>query len=270
MKMAIYHLHTKIVKRSDGKSSVAAAAYRAGAKITDDRTGLTHDYTNKSQVDDAFILLPDDAPMEYFCRSTLWNAVEEKENRKDAQVCREIEVSLPVELDKGRQKKLIEKYVNNQFISKGMIADIALHKLDTNNPHAHVLLTMREVCANGFGKKNREWNKKELLSIWRESWATECNSALYSAGSASRITHKSLKAQGVKREPTKHLGKRKGILLKGGLVESCIQDAIRLLRKELRQVQEAISSIINSKRGLSEKQSISITQKNRNYFSPES
>lgn len=131
-------------------------------------------------------------------------------------------------------------------------SNIALHKQDTNNPHAHILLTMREVSSEGFGKKNRGWNKKELLKVWRGSWATECNKALYSAGSASRITHKSLKAQGVKREPTKHLGKRKSILLKGGVVESCIQDAIRLLRKELKQVQQTISFIISPKQEQSE------------------
>lgn len=263
--MAIYHLHSKVIKRSEGKSSVAASAYRSAEKITDDRTGIIHDYTNKSQVNDSYILLPHDAPEEYKNRDILWNTVEKKENRKDAQVCREIEVSLPVELDKGRQKKLINKYVESEFVSQGMIADIAFHKLDSSNPHAHILLTMREVGSSGFGKKNRDWNKKERLTEWREKWALECNNELYAAGSKSRISHKTLKEQGVKREPTKHLGKKKSILLKGGVVDSCLKEAIAYLRKELKSVQSAINLIIKPnakhKRQLNHKE-------NRSYFAP--
>lgn len=243
--MAIYHLHTKLIKRSEGKSCVAAAAYRSASALTNDRTGLTHDFNNKSGVDEVMILAPMNSPQWVYDRSSLWNAVERKGNRKDAQTCREVEVSLPVDLDNQQKKKLVTKFVKECFIDKGMIADVAFHKLDSDNPHAHILLTLRTITLNGFGNKNRDWNKKDALNYWRETWQNHTNLALYSVGSKSRIDHRTLKAQGINRIPQSHLGPKKtAVLRKGGMIERCLAEALYLLRKELKLVQREIKLFV--------------------------
>jgi len=204
--MAIYHLHAQMIKRSSGRSAVAAAAYRAGEKLHNDYEGITHDYTRKSGVVHTEIMLPKTAPKEYKDRSTLWNAVEQAEKRKDSQTAREIDIALPVELNKREQISLVKKYIKENFVDKGMIADFAIHNKQDGNPHAHIMLTTREVSKKGFGGKNREWNKTELLEQWREDWATACNEKLQAKGIDERIDHRTLKAQGVDREPTIHVG----------------------------------------------------------------
>ena len=88
----------------------------------------------------------------------------------------------------------------------GYIADLAIHWND-NNPHAHVLLTTREIDENGFGKKNRDWNKKELLDEWRENWSDHNNQWLEQNGKQERVDHRTLEKQGIDREPTKHIGR---------------------------------------------------------------
>lgn len=245
--MAIYHLHTKLIKRSEGKSCVAAAAYRSATSLTNERTGLTHDFRNKGGVNEAVILAPKNSPEWVFDRTTLWNSVERKENRKDAQTCREVEVSLPIELDNQQKKKLVTKYVEECFVDKGMIADIALHKLDSDNPHAHILLTLRTITPNGFGNKVRDWNKKDALIYWRETWQNHANLALYSTGSKSRIDHRTLKAQGVDRSPQSHLGPKNAAMLKrGGIIDRCFAEALYLLRKELKLVQREIKQFVHN------------------------
>ena len=142
--MAIYHLSIKIISRGKcGKSSVAAAAYRAADKIRNDYDGVTHDYTRKRGVVHTEILLPDNAPPEYADRAVLWNAVEKIEKAKNSQLAREIELALPVELTKEQNIFLVREYVKRYFVAQGMCADIAIHDTGGGNPHAHVLLTMR-------------------------------------------------------------------------------------------------------------------------------
>ena len=222
--MAIFHIHAQIIKRSSGRSAVAAAAYRAGEKLHNDYDGITHDYTRKRGVVHTEIMLPENAPKEYSDRSTLWNAVEKSEKRKDAQTAREIDIALPVELDRSEQITLVREYVKDNFVDVGMCADFAIHdNSDGNvneyerssyssstrlqsNPHAHIMLTTREVSAVGFGGKNREWNKTEYLKEWRENWAASCNERLQSKEIDKRIDHRTLKAQGIDREPTIHIG----------------------------------------------------------------
>lgn len=205
--MAIYHLSAKIIKRSAGRSSTAAAAYRAGVSILDERTGLTHDFTKKSQVDYCNILLNEHAPERLSDRQALWNHVESIEKRKDAQVAREIEIALPRELSNDKKIELVEQYALDNFVEKGMIADIALHNMNDKNPHAHIMLTTRVVNGEGFGQKNRNWNGKELLQKWRKNWADAVNVALERSGfSDIKISHRSLKDQKIDRKPTKHLG----------------------------------------------------------------
>jgi len=204
--MAIYHCSVKIIGRSSGRSSVAAAAYRAGQKITNERDGITHDYSHKIGVVHSEIMLPDHMPNEYDDRAVLWNAVEKIERRLDSQTAREVEVALPVEFSMDDNIQLVRSYITKNFTSKGMCADFSIHD-NANNPHAHIMLTMRDVSPNGFEKKNRDWNSKDLLEQWRENWANECNRALAEKGVQSRIDHRSLEAQGLERIPTIHIGR---------------------------------------------------------------
>jgi Ti-type conjugative transfer relaxase TraA len=204
--MAIYHLSAKVVSRAKGQSVVAAAAYRAGEASRDDRYGLTHDYTRKAGVEHSEILLPRGAPARLADRQTLWNEVEAKETRKDSQLARELEIGLPVELTHGENVALVRDYLSTHFVSKGMIADFSVHEDDPNNPHAHVLLTMREVTPAGFGKKVREWNARADLLQWRASWAEKANEHLALAGHAVRIDHRTLEAQNIELEPSRKIG----------------------------------------------------------------
>ena len=205
--MANYHLHAKIIGRTSGRSSVAASAYRAAEKIRNEHDGITHDYTRKTGVVHSEILLPENAPPEYQDRAILWNAVENSEKRYDAQTAREVEISLPVELDRQEQIDIMRAYIQDNFTSKGMCADFALHDKEDGNPHAHVMLTMRHVSKTGFGGKNRDWNKDEYLAQWRENWANICNDKFREKGLNIRIDHRTLEEQGIRREPTIHVGR---------------------------------------------------------------
>lgn len=206
--MAIYHASAKIISRSNGKSVVAAAAYRVGDKFKDERLGETFDYTKKQGVDSTIILAPDNAPDWIYNRERLWNTVEAVERRKDSQLAREFNIALPVELNKEQMKDLAQGYVQEQFVNRGMIADVAFHDLDTNNPHFHVLLTMRDITKKGFGKKNRTWNSTDLLVEQREAWANHVNTALERVGYVEeKIDHRTLVAQGItNRIAQVHLG----------------------------------------------------------------
>jgi Ti-type conjugative transfer relaxase TraA len=204
--MAIYHLSAKIISRAKGQSVVAAAAYRASESLQDERYGLTHDYSRKEGVEHSQILLPEGAPEWMADRQQLWNQVEATEKRKDAQLARELEIGLPVELSHGETVELMRDFVRTHFVAKGMVADFSVHEDDPNNPHAHVLLTMREVTAEGFGSKVRSWNAKADLLKWREAWAETANEHLARAGHAIRIDHRTLEAQGLELEPGKKIG----------------------------------------------------------------
>lgn len=197
--MAIYHLSAKVIGRSGGRSSVAAAAYRSGERLRDARQDREHDYTRKGGVVHTEILAPESAPDWMRDRDQLWNAVEAIERRKDAQLAREIEVALPRELDRGARLELLRGFVQREFVDRGMIADMAVHEGKARDgqsqPHAHVMLTMRELTGDGFGKKDRSWNAPDLLVGWREAWAREANTALERAGRSERIDHRSLDAQ---------------------------------------------------------------------------
>ena len=215
--MAIYHFSAKVISRAKGKSATASAAYRSAAKIVDRRTGLIFDYTRKKGVDYSFILTPPLAPGWMKKREELWNKVEEAERRKDSQLAREIEVAIPVELNKDEKLKLVRDFASEQFVKQGMVADISFHELQSHNPHAHIMLTMREIEGEGFGKKNREWNKRELIGEYRQAWADLANRALSEAGREERIDHRSLEAQGINRIPQIHLGANVNAMRKRGI-----------------------------------------------------
>ncbi len=220
--MANYHLSGKIFTRSKGHSAVAAASYRAGEQLYDKRLDLDYDYTRKQQILESEIMAPNHAPDWVYDRQQLWNNAESSEKRKDAQIAREIEVSLPREIDFDDQKALVREFVQKEFIAQGMVADVSYHTSNANdggeNPHAHILLTMRAIEEEGFSKKkNRDWNKKETLIGWRESWADITNDYLATAGSEQTIDHRSYIDQGLTIEPTIHLGKEASHMERQGI-----------------------------------------------------
>ena len=204
--MAIYHFTAKVISRSKGRSAVAAAAYRSASEIRDYRQDLTFDYAAKPDVIHSEILAPEGSPEWIYNRELLWNAVEAGEKRRDAQVAREVEFALPEELNRAEAIALAREFVEREFVSRGMVADLNVH-WDQGNPHAHVMFTMRELTPEGFGLKVTEWNRRELLGEWREHWAGLANEHLLRSGFDVRIDHRSYKDQGVGLEPTSHLGR---------------------------------------------------------------
>jgi Ti-type conjugative transfer relaxase TraA len=208
--MAIFHFSAKVISRSAGSSAVAAAAYRSADRLHDDRLDRDHDFSNKAGVVHSEVMLPEGAPAEFADRERLWNAVEAGEVRKDAQLSREVEFAIPRELTKAQGVSLTCDFVKVAFVERGMIADVNVH-WDVGSdghakPHAHVMLTMREVNADGFGAKVRDWNKTELVQQWREDWANHVNERLASLDIDARIDHRSLQAQGIDLEPQNKVG----------------------------------------------------------------
>ncbi|EBU7767805.1 conjugal transfer protein [Salmonella enterica subsp. enterica serovar Rovaniemi] len=194
--MAIFHLDFKIVKRSEGMTSVAKAAYHARTRITDDRIGQVFDFSHRTDLHGHIILAPVSAPAHIVeSSSALWNEVERVERQNNGQTARYFDVAIPVELNNDDKKKLVAEYCQKNFVDKGMIADIVFHDLDGKNPHAHVMLTLKTITATGFGKKDRSWNDKKMVVQWRESWATMSNIYLEAAGCEERIDHRSLRTQ---------------------------------------------------------------------------
>ena len=256
--MAIYHHSASVVKRSSGKSAVAGAAYRAGEKIEDLRTGLTHDYTKKTGVNHSEIIIPhmptaDNSWLKE--RAQLWNRVEAFEKRYDAQVAREINIAIPTELDRNEQIALVREYVKTHYVERGMVADVNFHALESNNPHAHIMLTMRDlIVANGrveFSNKNRDWNSKDLLLEQRQSWETLANKYLAAAGHDIRIDCRSLAEQEIDRIPQIHLGKNvtalraKGISSERGDRYDQIDLANAKIRSQLEEVYNIENEISN-------------------------
>jgi Ti-type conjugative transfer relaxase TraA len=208
--MAIYHFSGTIISRSQGRSAVACAAYRAGEELFDERYDKTRDYTKKKDVAYTEVLLPAHAPDWMKDRETLWNFVEKGERRKDAQLSREFNFALPRELTLEQNIELAKDFVTQEFVSKGMVTDLCIHndKMPDGErqPHAHVMLTMRAVTPDGFGQKVREWNAKQNLLEWREAFAEVSNKHLFLHEHDIRIDHRTLEAQGIDLEPQYKIG----------------------------------------------------------------
>lgn len=255
--MAIYHLRLKVVSRALGRaakvggaqrrSAVAAAAYRSGERLFDTLQGKWFQF-DKPEVIHTEILAPNNVsvPSWVFDRQTLWNMVERSEKRKDAQVAREVELTLPRELSHEQQIALVRSFARDQFVAKGMVADFSVHEPPGADglpqPHAHILLTMRRLDSQsetGFARnKERDWNEpapialavaearkrfndtgapedkaalerveaRRNVNVWRASWAAYANRALETVGSEARIDHRTLEAQGIARPPQPNLG----------------------------------------------------------------
>jgi len=203
--MAIYHLSATPISRDKGQSSVASAAYRAAEKLYDERLDKVFDYSHKLGVVHTEILLPEGAPTWMQDRQKLWNQVEATEKRKDAQLARDFNMSLPRELTREQNTTLAREYIQQNFVALGMVADFAIHEDKSKDgelqPHVHVMLTMRSVGPDGFGKKVRDWNSKAFMSLWRETWAETTNKHLALNGHDMRIDHRSLQEQGIDLEP---------------------------------------------------------------------
>lgn len=204
---AIYHFTCKVHGRSDGSNSVKLAAYRAGVRLKAETTGRIHNYSRKKEVLWSHIIAPENAPAWAKDRQTLWNAIDRIERRCDAQLAREVEVALPLALSPVDHCELLRAWVSETFVAAGMVADVCYHA-KRGNPHAHILLTLRDIDASGFGKKNRSWNNQSQVESWRASWAEIVNRYLEKAGLDVRIDHRSFKRQGLNLTPTKHVGRQ--------------------------------------------------------------
>src|SRR5476649_2771794 len=245
--MAIYHLSVKAVSRSAGRSATAAAAYRAGCEIVDQRTGEIHDYTRKGGVKSADIILPDGAPEWATDRAALWNAAEAAERRKDACVAREFEVALPDELSPAERRRLAVDFAKEMANREGCAVDVAIHapgkEGDSRNHHAHILRTTRKVGLGGLTDKldteKAGRNRTADLDVVRTRWAELTNERLRENGVEARIDHRSLKDQGIDREPTSHMGpavaamERRGVKTEvGKRIEDEVADRLARARAE--------------------------------------
>jgi len=211
--VALYHFSAKVISRANGSSAVASAAYRSASRLEDERLGRSHDFTNKTGVVHSEVMAPEGSPERWQDRETLWNEVEAGEVRKDAQLAREIEFSIPREMNQAQGVELARDFVQQEFVDRGMVADLNVHwdigPDGLAKPHAHVMLSMREVKPDGegtFGKKVREWNSTELLTDWRERWAEHVNERLAELDIDARIDHRTLEAQGIDLEPQHKIG----------------------------------------------------------------
>ncbi|TPK05690.1 Ti-type conjugative transfer relaxase TraA [Mesorhizobium sp. B2-5-9] len=222
--MAIYHLHVKVIGRKAGSSAVASAAYRSASRLRDERVERSHDFSAKRGVVHSEVMLPENAPQVWSDRERLWNDVEAFEVRKDAQLAREVEFALPRELSQAQGIELARDFVQAEFVSKGMVADLNVHwdraEDGSPKPHAHVMLTMRSVDENGFGPKVRDWNQTELVERWRERWAELANERLAELDIDARIDHRSLEEQGIALEPQTQIGAPAQRIEGGGLEDA--------------------------------------------------
>ncbi|MFG1374917.1 Ti-type conjugative transfer relaxase TraA [Xanthobacter oligotrophicus] len=233
--MAIYHLHVKVIGRKAGSSAVASAAYRSGARLRDERLDRSHDFSHKRGVVHSEVMLPEGAPEHLGDRERLWNDVEAFEVRKDAQLAREVEFSLPREMSQAQGIELARDFVQQEFVDQGMIADLNVHwdfaEDGSPKPHAHVMLTMRSVDENGFGPKVREWNRTEMVERWRERWAELANERLAELDIDARIDHRSLEAQGIDLEPQTQIGAPAQRIEVEGLETGTVADRAELHRE---------------------------------------
>jgi len=233
--MAIYHFSVKVISRATGASAVASAAYRSASRLHDERLDRDHDFTNKSGVVHSEIMLPDGAPEQLSDRATLWNTVEAGEKRKDAQLSREVEFAIPREMDQAQGIDLARDFVQREMVDRGMVADLNVHwdigPDGLAKPHAHVMLSMREVSEQGFGAKVRDWNRTELVEHWREAWADHVNERLAQLDIDARIDHRSLEDQGIDLEPQHKIGPAAGRMAGEGVETERLEDHHRIARE---------------------------------------
>lgn len=224
---ALFHFSTKVFKRSDGRSSVAAAAYRSASKLTDHRINQTFDYTKKHVVT-SFILSPNNAPVWALEREQLWNAVERSENRKNSVVARELEISIPRDIPQSEWSNFAQEIVQ-KYVDAGAVADVAIHcpiALDKEpQPHIHVMLSLRKLdhtTEHGFSKSKNNGlismfesggrlggERKDALNNERERVAKIMNSYLIKSGSEKRADHRSYRERGIDKTAEPLIGEQR-------------------------------------------------------------
>ena len=233
--MTSSHFSVSSVRRSRQQSAVAKAAYQSRECLFSEADNEKKDYHKKAgDILAKGIILPYNAPAEYRDRQTLWNAVEKNEKRCDSRLAQTIVMALPEELPKTEYEELIRSYCKEQFVSKGMIADYAIHDNEDSNPHAHIMLTLRTIDENGAWRSKchrvydldengeriklpsgkykhhdeytAEWSSREIVGIWRTAWADAVNRCFEKNGIDRGIDLTSYEAQGIEELPTVHLG----------------------------------------------------------------
>lgn len=288
--MALYHFHAGVVTRSAGSSVVASAAYRAGEKLHSAYYGEDADYTRKGGVIYTEIFLLPNAPNEYKDRETLWNAVEKAEKHPRAQLAYAYDFALQNELTLDENIALARRFVEEQFVSKGMVVDFAVHAPDKRdggipNPHAHLLCPMRPLDGNGeWGAKQHrvyrvddhgervrdkagryvfdavpttDWGEKETLLHWRKEWANYINLAFEQKGLSCRVDYRSLEEQGSDRLPTIHEGpavrtmEARGIATDKGDFNRWIKETNAALQKLRWKIKDLLAWLKEIKKALS-------------------
>ena len=279
-----FHFNISIISRGKGKSAVASAAYISCEKLTNDWDGVIHDYHNKKGLEHKEIFLPENAPKEFLDRSTLWNSVELNEKAINAQLVRNFIIALPKELSLEENKELIRKFIQENFVSKGMIADLAIHQgndEENGNIHAHIMTTVRPLNQDGtWGAKSKkeyllheqgnkilgkngkpktrkidltDWNNKENAEKWREHFATLCNQYLEKNNLEKRVDHRSFERQGIEEIPTIHLGasasalERKGVETEKGNINREIKkhnSIVRAVRERIADLTSWLNDFI--------------------------
>lgn len=281
--MPVSHLNIKIVKRSEGKSAVAGAAYQAGEKLFSEYDQKMKNYTFKKEVVYTEIMLPSNAPPEYADRATLWNSAEEVETQWNSQLARRFVIALPREVPLEMCPQMMQEYCQEHFVSKGMCCDFAIHDPDPpgHNPHCHIMLTMRAIDENGkwmpksrkvydldengerirlpsgrwkcYKENTVDWNEQYHAEEWRHGWEVIQNKYLELTGSAERVDMRSYERQGLDIIPTVHMGaavsalERKGIETNIGNLNRDIKTANRVMnaiRSTIKNLQSWIADIM--------------------------
>ena len=272
-------IRSRYNKRSGSRgSAVAGAAYQSAEKLFSEYDGRTKNYSyKKPELVFSGLMLPENAPPEYADRATLWNAVEKAETRFDAQLSRGIIAALPKELPFDQSIAMVKEYCRENFVSRGMCCDIAIHDPAPpgHNPHVHIMLTMRGIDENGkwLPKSRKEyvldengqrirlpsgewkshkvdtvdWNRKENAEVWRQSWEEYQNRYLERNQRPERVSLKSYKRQGIEQIPTEHMGPAASAMEKKG-----IETDIGNLNREIRQSNALMQSIRNMIRKLAD------------------
>ncbi|WP_133278305.1 MobQ family relaxase, partial [Secundilactobacillus malefermentans] len=231
--MAIFHMSFSNISAGKGRSAIASSAYRSGEKLFDNQEGCHYFYA-RSVMPESFILTPKNAPEWASDREKLWNEVEKNDRKSNSRYAKEFNVALPVELSESEQKELLTKYVQENFVDQGMVADVAIHRDHPGNPHAHVMLTNRPfspdgswglkaktqyikdengkqlLTKSGFPKQRKiwlvDWDKKEKINEWRKNWALSVNQFLAQKNIPDRISEKSFIEEGIADTPMQHEG----------------------------------------------------------------
>ena len=274
--MAIYHLSVKPISRATGRSAVASAAYRAAERLTNERDGLTHDFTRRSGVEHAEIVLPEGVDADWARdRSALWNAAEASEKRKDARVAREIEIALPHELTAEQRLELTWDFAQELARRYGVAVDFAIHAphRDSNvlNHHAHIMMTTRKVELDGLGEKSiLELENRKLVAMGlpttqeqvcdlRMSWEGIANEHLARAGLDVRIDHRSHIDRGLEIEPTEHMGVHATQMARRGKVVSRIrldEATARRNAERIRENPEQVLTLITGEKSVFDRRDI--------------